>query len=748
MRGRGDGWRGVVVAAGLLIVVGLLVWMFAVWRGKDGLQTSANVAQLVGVLLAVPTLVVKLVLWWRQRGPAPVADAETVALAKDALAVMVAAQWREEARIRELDDPAPIPVRWELTTDQRIMDHPAHITADDALAWSGTADQIGAMAGRFRALRRRRLVIIGGPGSGKTTLAVQLVRELLEHPEPDEPVPVLVSVADWDTERFPRLQGWLTARLRETYPSLRAPQYGPDAADQLVQRAHILPVLDGLDEIPAQTRAAVIAALNRSLADHDQLILTSRTREFTDAALARDVLTSAAVIQPQPVTADAAADYLASCLPPVPSPAWADTLHKIRTGRAPHLTEVVSAPLGLWLLRTTHITTRTDPAPLTDPARFPTPQSLRTHFFDQLIPALIDARPPSADPAVLFRPRRRHDPVQATRWLGYLAHLLDTVPTRDLAWWRLAAITDPPNVRLNKLAFRLVGGLVFGLVGGLATGLRVGAGAGPVVGIAVGLLVGLVSGYMLAVMVEFVIELVGGLAVVLYAHWWAPDTPGYANLKTTGGRLLLVKRLAGGLVLGLVGGSVGGLVFGLATGLADELRSGPEPGLGPRLVFGIAAGLVIGATYGLVGRLIAWVETPAASGHANTPIATWRVDRALNLLRICTVGGGFGLVSGLVGGTFGGVAFGTGGGLASGLGFGLLGGLVGGLGFGRRHAWLAYLVVTFWSARRRLLPRSLMAFLDDAHRLGLLRTVGPVYQFRHAEFHDHLAAVHTASQEH
>lgn len=26
------------------------------------------------------------------------------------------------------------------------------------------------------------------------------------------------------------------------------------------------------------------------------------------------------------------------------------------------------------------------------------------------------------------------------------------------------------------------------------------------------------------------------------------------------------------------------------------------------------------------------------------------------------------------------------------------------------------------------------------HRLGLLRAVGPLYQFRHAELHDHLAA--------
>jgi hypothetical protein len=32
-----------------------------------------------------------------------------------------------------------------------------------------------------------------------------------------------------------------------------------------------------------------------------------------------------------------------------------------------------------------------------------------------------------------------------------------------------------------------------------------------------------------------------------------------------------------------------------------------------------------------------------------------------------------------------------------------------------------------------------MGFLDDAYRLGLLRIVGPVYQFRHAALQDHLA---------
>ena len=34
-----------------------------------------------------------------------------------------------------------------------------------------------------------------------------------------------------------------------------------------------------------------------------------------------------------------------------------------------------------------------------------------------------------------------------------------------------------------------------------------------------------------------------------------------------------------------------------------------------------------------------------------------------------------------------------------------------------------------------------MPFLDDAHRLGLLRAVGPLYQFRHVELQAYLAGV-------
>ena len=76
---------------------------------------------------------------------------------------------------------------------------------------------------------------------------------------------------------------------------------------------------------------------------------------------------------------------------------------------------------------------------------------------------------------------------------------------------------------------------------------------------------------------------------------------------------------------------------------------------------------------------------------------------------------------------------------------GLLLGLLIGLPFGlvvgpmQEPAWLGFVVTARWLAFRGKLPWKIMGFLDDAHRLGLLRTVGSVYQFRHAELQDHLA---------
>ena len=93
-------------------------------------------------------------------------------------------------------------------------------------------------------------------------------------------------------------------------------------------------------------------------------------------------------------------------------------------------------------------------------------------------------------------------------------------------------------------------------------------------------------------------------------------------------------------------------------------------------------------------------------------------------------------------------------GLAVGLAAGLTGGLAAGLAFGLTIAvgvtlgpaagfmysmtWPTSLAFAQLAVRRRT-PIRLMRFLEDARNRNVLRTVGPVYQFRHARLQDRLA---------
>ncbi|MDQ4032823.1 MAG: NACHT domain-containing protein, partial [Actinomycetota bacterium] len=234
-----------------------------------------------------------------------------MAQAKDILTMLMTQQWRRESHLRALDDPDPIPVQWRPTGRDEVIDLIDNRTPG-VFTQASSADVV-AMANDFRRMKRKRLIILGKGGAGKTTLAVQLLLVLLatRQGQADEPVPVLLSLTGWDTSRYERLQEWLADRIAHEYPELSTAGYGPQVLKTLTEQGHILPILDGLDEVTTSEQAKIIAALNRSLTADDQLILTSRTEEFEEAVRAAGrVLISAEVIEPELLTPSAAADYL------------------------------------------------------------------------------------------------------------------------------------------------------------------------------------------------------------------------------------------------------------------------------------------------------------------------------------------------------------------------------------------------------------------------------------------------------
>ena len=169
-------------------------------------------------------------------------------------------------------------------------------------------------------------------------------------------------------------------------------------------------------------------------------------------------------------------------------------------------------------------------------------------------------------------------------------------------------------------------------------------------------------------------------------------------------------------------------------GLAIHVRAGQ--------IAALSVGVGIGA--GLAGALAVGLSRSAADDASPlTPRVSWRRDQAFALAVGLMLGLGLCLGVGLgLGLTF---AFALESaaptpaqvtGLVLVLVWLLVFGLVFGLVF--RRTWTVSLTFAQLALRWRT-PVRLLRFLEDARQRDVLRTIGPVYQFRHARLQDHLA---------
>jgi hypothetical protein len=140
--------------------------------------------------------------------------------------------------------------------------------------------------------------------------------------------------------------------------------------------------------------------------------------------------------------------------------------------------------------------------------------------------------------------------------------------------------------------------------------------------------------------------------------------------------------------------------------------------------FGVEFGIVSALAVGLANAFIDPGNTSSPS-----PATSWHDDQKHSITIALVVGLVFALAIGLRSG----LEFG----IVAGLVFGFVSGLVAGISIS--HAWPTALAAA-QLARRWHTPLHLMNFLDDARERNVLRTVGPLYQFRHARLQDRLAA--------
>jgi NACHT domain len=551
----------------------------------------------------------------------------------------------------------------------------------------------------------RQLLILGAAGAGKTTLLLELARELLEEAidMPSAKMPVVFHLSTWAVER-PPLAAWLVDELHLRYGVT------PRLGRNWVNGEQVIPLLDGLDEVPGDHRDACVEAINCFHDDHGQLplVVCSRTTEY-EALRSRLRLRGAVVIQPL-----ARADvnrYLRAA-----GARLAGLRSVLREDE--QLWELLTSPL---LLSVVALAYRDKPAAAVRASD--TVEERRRRVLDDYVHAML-SRPRASDGTPAYGDE------QTTSWLAWLARVMSAhgQSVFYLDWMQPDWLPSRAQRRLVTAGTAVAAGLACGLASGLGAGLNaLVSGQGQYLtnalgtGVVFGLIVGLVA-YEPAI------------APTERLRWsWA-------------GLLHHLPRL---LATGLLGGLLFGLVFGLIVLALGGTLSDVEPLVllvAGMVVFGILGALVTGVVFGPVSALEPRLNvTPAAPGWG------MRTSRR-NALVGGLVGGLLGaLTGGLVGGLIGGpvaglspppgsaqqnlaLALGLDNGLDFALVFGLIAWLRRGGGALMRHLALRRLLV-----RSGCAPRDYVAFLDHATRLILLRRRGGGYEFVHRLLLEHFA---------
>ncbi|MFC4065899.1 NACHT domain-containing protein [Actinoplanes subglobosus] len=686
--------------------------------------TKAAKLSVAGTVVAILPTIAPLFLAWRafREDRSDLEQAVGVEDLLVQLAVAVQGQWAAEIGLRGADDPYPLPVSWR----------PAA-----AGLFDGTVEYRSNSNGQFNleallsASQSRRLVVLGDPGSGKTILLVRMLLGLVDTRDPGQPVPLLLPLASWDPLRL-NFTSWIRQRLEIEHPSLlldAPPAFGHGVirSQVLLDRRLIMPLLDGLDELPVAVRARALQEINASLGKYPGLVLSSRAAEFLGAARppsARSIKLRDSVgieliaLEPEEVERyllrDADDAYLAR--------RWSPVLAELR--RPGPLRSAFETPLIVTLARTIYnprpgerLDNWPDPRELCDRRWFSSRRAIEQHLFDGYV--RVAYRPGGTEQVA---PGPRWGPAGAARWLRFLAHHLETNEggTPDLRWWNLS---DAMSRRgLGLMAFGALTGLAIMLL--MPLSVFVGVPATPLVGVSVVL----GAGAAIVSLVRSALRPARGLRWAKELTVRAGVLGSTAGLQASAGLGALAYVQTNSLIAGLIFGTLGllsGVFFTLIIGMKlapADLSATPTPGASVRedrgafvvntLLFGTALGLILGVVLGLIMGVVAQVPRLEYAGRPDLIHVRETPPAVDPVVASCWAYVG----------------------LVTGLGIGLTISLA-------RSAWGVYLLTRYYLAITGRLPWRLLPFLSEAHqRRGVLRQAGPIYQFRHIELQRRLAA--------
>ena len=381
--------RGITI--GVLLVLAAASVALGRLLSAKGIGWAGNFGSIAAFVLGLIAFLGPL-LGRGLRGRSP-ASTLTISRACDDLARVLSQQWAEEERLRRINDPRPFPVRWEViyltesTTPGIGFDVGDRETSQDAQSLSGQFDEILSM---FSQIPSRRLVILGAAGAGKSVLAAKLARDLVAMRSPGDPVPVILPANSWNYNKS--LLDWITEQLTRSHPGLSMPVKATTgdktSLAESVAFSSVIPILDGLDELPEQVRGDFIKEIN-NWGSSIPIILTSRPEEYVTAVReAGRAISRAVAIQLLPLHIEEVKAYLNEATSAFPARRWRPVYECLDAEPEGPLAAVLTAPLMLWLARTINEMGSSDPADTCRRVAVQRPESDRVPPTGRFVPAL------------------------------------------------------------------------------------------------------------------------------------------------------------------------------------------------------------------------------------------------------------------------------------------------------------------------------------------------------------------------
>ncbi|MEI6270136.1 MAG: NACHT domain-containing protein [Methylococcaceae bacterium] len=268
------------------------------------------------------------------------------------------------------------------------------------------ADRTGKAEERLPAKQRivdfyneahKSFLILGEPGAGKTTLCLELMRDLMTQPATNSlTVPILVNLSSWNQSET-SLASWLCKVISEIYGMPKK------SCEAWLKDNRLVLLLDGLDEVSHDQRIACVKAINQHMTDYGLepgLMVCSRLGEYDALVAQNSKLRLHSAMRIETLTTEQVDAYLRAA-----------GLNTLRTAwlNDPILQSLATSPFILDIMSQAYADASTES--LTSPQIVTTEVRIK-HLFDTYMNRMFEHRP---------RTKHPYEEKQTVGWLTWLA---------------------------------------------------------------------------------------------------------------------------------------------------------------------------------------------------------------------------------------------------------------------------------------------------------------------------------------